>query len=329
MLLLAALGLGIAKGSALDAYSTQRHPEAVADFIKIAQAFGLSHTQPNSKNTKNTKQNSANTTTATKSITTQIIAKTKESTASYVSPEGQITLSETDRILFAGDSLMQGVAPHIAAMLKKQYGITSIDLSKQSTGLAYPKFFDWPATIEKAIEKSQSAAQTNTQTAGKTTEKITVLMMFIGANDPWDMRLDGAKFEKFYSENWQAAYTERVERIITRAHAANVKVVWVMMPPMQHDRLSLGAPKLNALYLAACQKTSARCVDTGATLSDTPNVYNAYKTNALGKRVEVRRGDGVHFTTAGHILLAQDALSVFSFVANVNAKVKDNVKAKK
>lgn len=35
---------------------------------------------------------------------------------------------------------MQGVAPHLANSLRKRYQIKTVNLSKQSTGLAYPGF---------------------------------------------------------------------------------------------------------------------------------------------------------------------------------------------
>ena len=62
-----------------------------------------------------------------------------------------ILLAPGNKVLFAGDSMLQGVAPHLQKTLKSQHQIDSLNLSKQSTGLAYPKFFDWPATIEQHL----------------------------------------------------------------------------------------------------------------------------------------------------------------------------------
>nr|UOP05574.1 hypothetical protein LVJ77_05595 [Conchiformibius kuhniae] len=53
-----------------------------------------------------------------------------------------VLLAPGNTVLFAGDSMIQGVAPHLQKKLKSQYQIDSLNLSKQSTGLAYPKFFD-------------------------------------------------------------------------------------------------------------------------------------------------------------------------------------------
>ena len=81
--------------------------------------------------------------------------------------------------------MMQGVAPFVERSLKKQYGIQSVNLSKQSTGLSYPKFFDWPNTIEQTLKQ-----QTD----------IRLLVVFLGPNDPWDFP-KGKKYLKFaYSD---------------------------------------------------------------------------------------------------------------------------------
>src|SRR6185437_12651235 len=67
--------------------------------------------------------------------------------------DGRIVLTTQDKVLLVGDSMMQGVAPHVARALQKA-NIASLDLSKQSTGLAYPTYFDWPATVQKTIPDS-------------------------------------------------------------------------------------------------------------------------------------------------------------------------------
>ena len=67
---------------------------------------------------------------------------------------------------------MQGVAPHVQKWLSETYGIKTINLSKQSTGLTYPGFFNWPQTIGNTLA---------------TNPQIKILVMFLGPNDPWDI----------------------------------------------------------------------------------------------------------------------------------------------
>lgn len=122
-------------------------------------------------------------------------------------------IEKDQKVLFAGDSMMQGVAPHVKNMLLKKYNIDSINLSKQSTGLAYPRFFNWPQTIAKALNDNPN---------------IKVLVVFLGPNDPWDMPPQtGYKYVKFKSEDWENVYRERISDIISTARQHNVDVIWV------------------------------------------------------------------------------------------------------
>ena len=95
----------------------------------------------------------------------------------------QVVLKKGNKVFFAGDSLMQGVAPFVQKHLKQEYGVQSVNLSKQSTGLSYPNFFDWPKTIEQTLQKEPD---------------IRVLVVFLGPNDPWDFSM-GKKYLKFAS----------------------------------------------------------------------------------------------------------------------------------
>ena len=46
------------------------------------------------------------------------------------------------------------MAPHVARALQNVH-VKSIDLSRQSTGLTYHGYYDWPAVIKKALEKDR------------------------------------------------------------------------------------------------------------------------------------------------------------------------------
>lgn len=97
---------------------------------------------------------------------------------------------------------MQGVAPFVQKHLKQEYGVQSVNLSKQSTGLSYPNFFDWPKTIEQTLQKEPD---------------IHVLVVFLGPNDPWDFPM-GKKYLKFASPNG-------------RQNTSTASAVFLMQPP--------------------------------------------------------------------------------------------------
>ncbi|WP_339938124.1 SGNH family hydrolase [Undibacterium luofuense] len=202
-------------------------------------------------------------------------------------PDGRLVLNENDRVLLVGDSMMQGVAPHLAKALQKAH-VKAIDASKQSTGLTYPTYFDWPEKIRELIPK----------------EKISVLVVMMGANDTWDMVLAG-KYERFGSERWRSIYAQRVASILQFAHSQHVRVIWLGAPNMGKEKVNNGVRLLNQLYASAMTDGISRFVSTREALSDNADVYQRYITKEDGTSVVVRSEDGVHFTRDGHKILTQ------------------------
>lgn len=220
--------------------------------------------------------------------------------------QGPIPLSAHDRILLVGDSLMQGLAPHLITNLKRKYKVESMDLSKHSTGLTYPAFFDWPATVEDAFEL----------------EDYSVVIVFLGANDPWDMTIHG-RYIRFGSEPWAAVYRERVARIINTVAVHRARLVWLGVPPLGREDLIGKAPTLNAIYAEETAKMPlfARFVATDPTLTADGSSFTKFLELPDRGSVMVRTDDGVHFTTQGHRLLANLALTQFGAANNIAAPV--------
>jgi hypothetical protein len=229
-----------------------------------------------------------------------------------VAAQGPILLGANDRILLVGDSLMQGLAPHLITNLKRKYKVESMDLSKHSTGLTYPAFFDWPATVEDAFEL----------------EDYTVVIVFLGANDPWDMTIQG-RYIRFGSEPWAAVYRERVARIINTAATHRARLVWLGVPPLGREDLLGKAPTLNAIYAEEASKMPlfARFVATDPTLTADGSSFTKFLELPDRGSVMVRTDDGVHFTTQGHRLLANLTLTQFGAAQPAEKPVEDAANA--
>jgi len=203
------------------------------------------------------------------------------------SPRESLSLKADDKVLFCGDSLMQGLAPIVAMRLKNKK-IQFKDLSKQSTGLAYPHFFDWPKTIRAEID------------AGN----VTVLMIFLGANDAWDVYQDGSLF-RFSSPGWKEVYGQRVENIIDMAEKAHVKVIWVKLPPMDDKRLANRVPILNGVIdEVGAKHPDVLLLSAGDALTDDGTTFTRYKKNKTGILELMRANDGIHLSPSGNRLLS-------------------------
>ena len=208
-------------------------------------------------------------------------------------------LAAGDEVFLVGDSLMQGVAPHLANSLRKRYQIRTVNLSKQSTGLAYPGFFNWPRTVAETLDHAPN---------------IRLMVVFLGPNDPWDMpQGKGKPFLRFKSPEWEAAYRARIDAILEQARRHDVQVLWVGPPNMEKARLSSAMGYLSGLYQEQTALYGQHYVSANPILGYTDDGFSYTTQTPQGKRVKVRVDDGIHFTITGQKLIAEQVLSLISF----------------
>lgn len=209
------------------------------------------------------------------------------------SPE-PIVITPQDKILFAGDSLMQGVAPRVKRELFHKYKLESIDLSKQSTGLAYPSVYNWPKVVEETLANDSA---------------IKVLAVFLGPNDPWNYPVKGrSSYLKFKSAQWEATYRYRINRILTAAKNHDVQVLWLGVPCMRKTKLHEDMLYLNSLYRSEVEKVNQHFITTSDLLGCSDELYNNAITTDKGA-IKVRIDDGIHFTVPGQRILANTIIS--------------------
>lgn len=207
-----------------------------------------------------------------------------------------IHIGANDKVFFVGDSLMQGVAPWVMRSLQNDYQIKSLDLSKQSTGLSYSKFFDWPANIEKTLQENP---------------EINAMVVLLGPNDPWDIPDpdNKAKVVKFASPRWQEVYTSRMQRILTATQKHNVQVLWITPPVMKKTALDKGMLELGRIMHEGIRPEQAIVIDSNKVLAKDNQYADSIQLD--GKIVKVRTADGIHFTPEGQKLVAKQVLSYF------------------
>ncbi|OCG04745.1 hypothetical protein A9G12_06685 [Gilliamella sp. wkB112] len=228
----------------------------------------------------------------------QDVTLTEVSDVPLLDSPAPIVLTEHDKVFFAGDSLMQGVAPYVKKMLFKQYKIESFDLSKQSTGLAYPSAFDWPKAINDNLVANPS---------------IKLLVVFLGPNDPWDFPVKGyVKYAKFKSELWEEQYRLRIEAILNSAREHNVQVLWLAAPCMRKPKLNEGMIYLNILYKSELERNQQHFLTTNNLLGCTYEKFNNF-IETDKEKIKVRVDDGIHFTSMGQKILAKAIMEKITF----------------
>lgn len=223
-------------------------------------------------------------------ISSPIIAVAPNSNQATLSA---IRINTQQKVFFVGDSMMQGVAPWVMRDLQKNHQIHSLDLSKQSTGLTYSKFFDWPATIEKTL---------------KTYPDIGALVIFLGANDAlniYDSEQDN--FARFNTARWHQVYHRKIQHILNLAHKHRVQVIWVTPPSMKDPELAKNMQLLSQSYHQAIAKHQALIIDTKPLLQKGTEYSDSIHID--GKITKVRTADGIHFTPEGQKLIAKAILN--------------------
>jgi hypothetical protein len=216
-----------------------------------------------------------------------------------------IALGRKDRVLFVGDSLMQGVAPHVNVSLYKRYAIRSLDLSRQSTGLAYPGFFDWPRQVKEVFLEKQG---------------IKLMVVFLGPNDPWDFpNPQGGPYLKFRSEAWENVYRGRIREMLEIAQKNGAKVLWLAPPCMREQDLNRNMVYLSELFSDEVKSHQEFFLRAGDLIGCDGERFVSFMGSGE-KKIKSRFDDGIHFTRAGQKRIAEEILSFIRFTPSELAR---------
>lgn len=200
-------------------------------------------------------------------------------------------MASRTRVVFAGDSIMEGLGPVLAGSLQddlQKRGCTeSVQAGRRSTGLCRPDYFDWPARMRGLVGDGRAR----------------LVVFCIGANDDQSVTgMDGRK-RAFGSATWPAAYEGRVGEIVDIIAASGAAQVWVA-PPIMKGPLGARVFSIKEIVRKACAARNVPFVDIWDTLADAKGAYRRYSVDADGRRIPLRFRDGVHVTHAGNLRLA-------------------------
>ena len=205
------------------------------------------------------------------------------------SPNDKIVLKQGDSVLITGDSMMQYIGM-IASQNYPKLGLKVLDLSKHSTGLLDKKSHNWAQVIKDTLAQNKD---------------IKLLVMLIGANDPWGRSING-KFYELNSSEWREFYARRVDEIYKIAKDRNVRVLWLSLPCMKKTGYEKKIKLLNEIYKSASEQNGQFFINTSEYLCQNDNFLTHLNIN--GKRSKIRQDDGIHISKAGSQILADEIL---------------------
>jgi hypothetical protein len=191
------------------------------------------------------------------------------------------------RLWVGGDSLAitPGESLINQALATGVIGLTDAVDGHVATGLARPEVFNWPAYLNDVI--NAHAPDT--------------MVLSIGSND--DQVLTGlGGGASFGSQEWQDEYRRRVGGLMDLVTGATkTTLIWVGIPLVRNGARIDAYRLINEIARSEAAKRPGKVafVDTFPVLADLNGAYADYLLNADGTVVQVRAGDGIHFTRAG------------------------------
>lgn len=192
------------------------------------------------------------------------------------------------RVGVIGDSMADGLYASLYRELHEVPGVTVHRFSEVSTGLSRYDYVNIQTKTERQVTETP----------------IDVAVIMFGTNDAQGIELNG-RVHAFGTPGWQDAYGKRIEDLVTMLRARNIAVYWVGMPHMRRDTFEAKMEMVNTVTATRLRALGVPWLDTRPLTSDGAGAYAAYLTDARGRRVQVRAGDGIHMSMAGYERMGQ------------------------
>ena len=190
-------------------------------------------------------------------------------------------------IVVLGDSLADGLHQGLTRLNKNRNELHTVKKSKVNTGLVRVDRYDWNKGAKLTARSGD----------------YQVAIVLLGLNDLQTIR-DKGKAHHFKTDGWKIRYIDRVEKMMVDLKAGGLAVYWVGIPIITMKHYQDDFLYLNGIYRDAAKKIGIRFIDTWEPLADKNGKFTPFYTGADGKKKEIRRRDGVHFTSEGYLIFA-------------------------
>ena len=191
------------------------------------------------------------------------------------------------RLWIGGDSLSGELGLQLGQMVEA-LGVVKAHVDyKVSSGLASTGVRDWPKRF--AQEQTQYEPE--------------AIVFMVGANDA---SIVGSALNEAGVPAWEPAYRAKVDEMMDLLVGGNLKrtVFWVGSPTLG-TRYNHGAQELDRVMREEAAKRPTIVYVDAFALFSANGEYSVFLPDADGNRVQMRIGDGVHFTNDGAQFLAQ------------------------
>jgi hypothetical protein len=196
-------------------------------------------------------------------------------------------------VYVGGDSLSGGPAFGFKELIEDDPAYRLTKGVRLSTGVITEWYFDWVAHLRDAVS------------AGG----YDVIVLSMGGNDAQRFR---SHADAVASAEWRARYQARVAEMLAAVDSPARLVIWLGMPAVSLSTLD-GLPEVVNPLSAAAAEAGRRSTYVDASAIVAPDgVFTQLIIDADGRELEVREGDGIHYTRVGGRLIGLELLDVIA-----------------
>ncbi len=192
-------------------------------------------------------------------------------------------VDDTYRILVIGDALGGGLGAGLSRMAEPEPRFEIVNRFQETSGIARPEVYDWPASLPKIME-------------GKEFKAVVVLL---GAYDRQAIR-EGDFRLVFNTSEWKAAYEAKIDELLDVLNAAGLKVFWVAIPPMGDAKYEADMKIVAALQKQEVLSKGQVYVDLRSAFLTPDGEYTDKGTDETGEVSRLRSRDGIAFLRLGN-----------------------------
>ncbi len=209
----------------------------------------------------------------------------------------------TCKLLLVGDSLGNNLGYGMIGQLTGYKNLKFALRAKASTGLSNSWFYNWETNLKTYLR----------------TEKPNIVVVFLGANDRQNMRVNG-QILTYGTAKWVSAYAASVSRMTKMATDAGAYVLWVGLPICKPYNYNKGMELISGIDASTIRHNSgARFIALHTLTADAKGNYTQYQV-VNGSRQKTRGEDGIHFTANGQSVIGTYAISQIASLFRVALK---------
>jgi len=198
-------------------------------------------------------------------------------------PKPPVAKSATaTRLAVFGDTMASDLAAALDRFYSDDPNIIIINQGVPGSSFTRPDFFDWNKTAVDQVSKNT----------------FDIAVMFIGLNDRQSIKSNGTTL-KVGTDDWNTAYKSDVSDFVQAIRGANKPIIWVGLPAMGKDDFSTAVSAVSAIQRLAVFAGGGDFVDIYDRFVDDNGNYTDTGPDLNGNQVQIRRSDGIRFTSAG------------------------------